>query len=216
LRLNPHNADAHKCLGDALAAQDKTTEAASEYSTALQLKPDDVTIREALALILAQKGETDKALACLYGALKIQPTPGAHAQVASLRVIRGGFQDAVQHYLEALHLKPDSPDVLNNLAWLLATCPDAHIRDGAQAVGFAERACKLTNYKQTILVGTLAAACAEAGRFDDAIAMAEKACTLASEAGEQPLVQKNQELLELYRAHRPYHEVAEQFVPVAP
>ncbi|MGA2243229.1 MAG: tetratricopeptide repeat protein [Verrucomicrobiota bacterium] len=206
LRLNPKNAEAHKCIGDALVAQDKTTEAASEYSTALELKPDDVTIREVLALILVQKGETDKALACLQEALKIQPTPGAHAQVAAIRAGQGEFPDAVGHYRAVLRLQPDSPDVLNNLAWLLATCPDARIRDGAQAIGFAERACKLTNYKQTIMVGTLAAALAEAGRFDDAIATAQKACALATQHGEPDLLRKNQELLEIYRAHKPYRE----------
>ena len=53
---------------------------------------------------------------------------------------------------------------------------------------------------------TLAAAYAEAGRFDDAISTAEKACTLASESGDQDLLKRNQALLVLYRAHQPYHE----------
>ena len=113
----------------------------------------------------------------------------------------------MEHYLAALQLKPDSSEVLNNLAWFLTTCPDAHIRDGAQAVKYAERACELTYYRETMMVGTLAAAYAEAGRFDDAILMAEKACALATESDEQDLVKKNQELLVLYRAHKPYHEI---------
>jgi hypothetical protein len=56
------------------------------------------------------------------------------------------------------------------------------------------------------MIGTLAAAYAEAGRFDDAITTAEKACILASESGKQDLLKKNQELLELYRARQPYHK----------
>ena len=68
----------------------------------------------------------------------------------------------------------------------------------------------------TPLVGTLAAAYAEAGRYDDAIAAAEKACALATAAGEQELLEKNRKLLALYRAHLPYHEAAEKFVPAAP
>jgi hypothetical protein len=56
------------------------------------------------------------------------------------------------------------------------------------------------------MVGTLAAAYAEAGRFDDAIATAQKACKLASESGEQDLLKKNNELLELYRKHLLYRE----------
>jgi tetratricopeptide (TPR) repeat protein len=95
---------------------------------------------------------------------------------------------------------------LNNFAWVLAAGTDAKIRDGKQAVQLAERACELTHYQKTMYLGTLAAAYAEAGRFDDAILTAEKACTLASELGEPNLLKRNRELLELYRAHRPYHE----------
>jgi len=56
------------------------------------------------------------------------------------------------------------------------------------------------------MVGTLAAAYAEAGRFDDAIAAAQKACSLASQSGDQELLQKNQQLLALYLKHQPYHD----------
>jgi hypothetical protein len=75
-------------------------------------------------------------------------------------------------------------------------------------VGYAERACELTHYGVTPIVGTLAAAYAGAGRFDEAIATAKKACALAEKQGEQDLLKRNQELLALYRAHRSYHEVA--------
>jgi hypothetical protein len=102
------------------------------------------------------------------------------------------------------------PETLNNLAWTFATSPDAKVRNGKRAVELAERACTFTDFKQTIFVGTLAAAYAEAGRFDDAISTAEKACALAEKSGEQNLLQKNQELLELYRAHQPYHEPLEK------
>ena len=58
------------------------------------------------------------------------------------------------------------------------------------------------------MVGTLAAAYAEAGRFDDAVATAQKACGLASESGQLELLKKNQELLELYRQRHPYRDGA--------
>jgi tetratricopeptide (TPR) repeat protein len=205
LRLNPNNPFARKFYGDTLAAQGKYAEAGAEYTAALELKPDDAVIRNALAFA-SEQVKVDQVLTNLYNNLKIMPTPEAHVQIAVIRTTRGDFRDAVGHYLEALRLKPDTPAVLNNLAWLLATCPDASVRDGAQAVKYAERVCELTDYKQTILIGTLAAAYAEAGRFDEAIATAEKACALASESGDQNLLKRNQELLERYRQHQPYHE----------
>jgi len=55
-------------------------------------------------------------------------------------------------------------------------------------------------------VGTLAAAYAEASRFDDAIATVQKACALAEKNGEQGLLTMNQQLMTLYRSNKPYHE----------
>jgi hypothetical protein len=66
-----------------------------------------------------------------------------------------------------------------------------------------------------VLVGTLAAAQAEAGRFDDAISTAQKAIALAQKNGEPDLLQKNQALLEFYRQHKAYRDVAENLVPAA-
>jgi len=131
----------------------------------------------------------------------------AQTKIAHNLCQQGDFAGAVASYRLALQTHPDLPDLLNNLGWLLAACPDARIRNGAQAVKHAGRACELTHYGLTPMVGTLAAAYAEAGRFDDAISMAEKACMMASEAGEQGLLKRNQELLVLYRAHKPYHEI---------
>jgi hypothetical protein len=95
---------------------------------------------------------------------------------------------------------------LNLLSWTFATSPDATNRNGALAVELGERACKETDYKMTVVVGTLAAAYAEAGRFDDAISTGQKACALASELGETNLLSKNRELVTLYQAHKAYHE----------
>ena len=205
LRLNDHNADAHIGLGHALAAQKKFAEAEAEYANALQLRPGDAVIRKALA-VATLKAEGEKVLTNFYEALKIQPTPEVHVRIAAILTIQGNYQDAVEHYLAALQLKPDAPDVLNNLAWLLVACPDAHIRDGTQAVKHAERACELTHYGTAQLVGTLAAAYAEAGRFDEAVSTAQKACTLAEKSGDLALLQKNRELLARYLKHQPYHE----------
>ncbi|TAK94753.1 MAG: tetratricopeptide repeat protein [Verrucomicrobia bacterium] len=140
---------------------------------------------------------------------------GAHARLASVLDRQGKTAEAIRHYRKTLRLAPDQPDALNNLAWHLAADADPLVRDGAEAVKLAERACELTGRRKAMLVGTLAAAYAEAGKFDDAIAAAQTACALAEAAGEAPLAQKNRELLELYRAHQPYHESAERLVPVA-
>jgi peptidoglycan/LPS O-acetylase OafA/YrhL len=103
-------------------------------------------------------------------------------------------------------LTPPDPKTNNNRAWSLATNPDATKRNGALAVQLAEDACQRTQYKETIMVGTLAAAYAEAGRYDEAARTAQQACELAVKNGETNLLQRNQELLTLYQNHQPYRE----------
>ena len=53
---------------------------------------------------------------------------------------------------------------LNNLAWALATCPDASLRNGAKAVQLARQANRLSDGKNPLVLRTLAAACADALR----------------------------------------------------
>ena len=217
LQIKPDYAEARYNFGNALLQKDRVDEAITQYQQALQLKPDNAKARVNLGSALLQKGRVDEAISQYQQALQLKPDNAkAHINLGSALLQKGRADEAMVHYQKALQLKPDSPDVLNNLAWLLATAPDAHIRDGVQAVKYAGRACELTHYGVAPFVGTLAAAYAEAGRYDDAIAAAQKACALATAAGERKLLEKNQQLLVLYRAHQPYHEAARKGVPAAP
>ncbi len=212
LRLHPTNIFARVYLGHALVMQDRYTDAQAEYQAALQLKPDDADLRSILAAN-SQRIQASQALTGLDEMVKTNATAEVHVQIATMQTILGNYSLAIQHYNTALSLKPDAPDALNNLAWLLATCPEAGIRDGARAVPLAEQACQLTQFNAAVFLGTLAAAYAEAGRFNVAIATAIKACALAEAAGEKNLLQKNRELLELYRAHKPYRDVPAKVIP---
>jgi tetratricopeptide (TPR) repeat protein len=98
---------------------------------------------------------------------------------------------AVPHYRQAVQLSPNSAIYLNDLAWLLATHPDADIRNGPEAVTLAEKAVELTHGTQAAFLGTLAAAYAEVGRFPEAIAAAEKALDRARAAGQSQVAEAN-------------------------
>jgi Flp pilus assembly protein TadD len=217
LEIKPNFLEACYNLGNSLLQKGRMDEAIAYYQKALKIKPDCAQACSNLGYCLFQKGSVDEAIAYYQKALEIKPDYAeARNNLNNALLQKDNMDNAITNYQKALQIKPDSLEVLNNLAWLLATCPDAHIRDGVQAVKYAGRACALTHYQKTIMVGTLAAAYAEAGRFDDAVAAAEKACALASAAGEPDLLEKNQKLLALYRARQPYHEAAEKFVPAAP
>jgi tetratricopeptide (TPR) repeat protein len=112
----------------------------------------------------------------------------------------------VAEYRQVLAAKPDQLEALNNLAWLLASCSDNAVREGMEAVRVAEQGCRLTEYKQAQMVGALGAAYAEAGRFTEAVAAAQKAIELARAGGDAQFAAVNEQLLSLYRTGRAYHQ----------
>ena len=162
-----------------------------------------------LAQGLQYEGHLQQAAVHYRMAISMEPATFhalANMNFADLLHQMGYYKEAAAHLETSLKLNPDSTVTMNDLAWTLATCPDAKIRDGTRAVQLAQRACDLTNYRETLFVGTLAAAYAEAGEFDVAVATAQNAIDLAQQQGDMESAQKNQELLQLYLAHKAYHE----------
>ena len=210
LRIHPRFSEAHFLLGLVAEREGKTDEAAEHFRTAADLTPQGSwSTRQAQAIAFTRLGRTGEAIAACRSALEVAPdNPEALMVLGQLLSQRGDTAEALQHWREALRLKPNDPELLNNLAWSLATHPDATLRNGAEAVRHGERACELTKHRRAMLVGTLAAAYAEAGRFPDAVATAQKAQALALAEGDQKLAARNAELLELYRAGQAYHEEA--------
>ena len=92
----------------------------------------------------------------------------------------GNHAGAIRHYARALELQPNAIDLVVRLARLLATCPDARLRDGARAVALAEHAAALSNQRDAWALDTLAVAYAAAGRFTAAESSAERAQQRAS------------------------------------
>ena len=222
LRVRPDDAGAHNNLGAALLSKGQVQEAIGQFEKALHLKPDYFDAQDNLGCALSLEDRNDEALRHFQECLRLKPASVLpHLRLARNLTQLGRFHDAAFHMEEFLRTCPrgsleaeSSPvrepalGALNDLAWLLASSEQAEDRDGLRAIRFAERACELTQYRQTVFVGTLAAAYAEAGRFPEALTTAEMASKLAAEAGDQALLAKNQQLLELYRTRRPYHEPA--------
>jgi tetratricopeptide (TPR) repeat protein len=207
IRMNPNLFTPHRLLGNVLAMEGKTDEAIAEYRIAAKIRPEDADTHAVLGIMQMQKNQQDDAATEFLLATRIQPTNAvANYQLALIYQSRKETQKAVDYYHKTLRAQPDFVEALNNLAWLLAANHDSTLRNGTEAASLAERACKLTDYKAPVFVGTLAAAYAEAGRFADAVTTAEKARDIALSAGQKETADKNAELLQLYRAGHAYHE----------
>jgi tetratricopeptide (TPR) repeat protein len=130
----------------------------------------------------------------------------AHAYLGSALLERGRTQAAIEHYSEAVRLRPDFLSAANNLAWLLATGENEELRNPYVAVRLAQRAARLTSQGDPSVLDTLAAALAAANRFEEATRVAERGIELARAAGEHELEAAILRRLELYRAGRAYTE----------
>ena len=207
LVVAPFSADLHFDLGAALVFRGETGEGIPQLQLACAIKPQWAAPRFLLGQTLAREGRIEEAAQHLRESLRLEPdNAGAHSQLAAALSAQHQTAEAVAHYTEALRLEPDLAEALNNLAWIRAAHPQAEFRNGAEAVRLAERACKVTEFKEAVMVGTLATAYAEAGRFDEAVATARKARELALAAGQQGVADQNQKLIELFSARRPYRE----------
>ena len=118
----------------------------------------------------------------------------------------GDLRAAVDRYNRALAINPDSTVALNNLAWILATARDSSQRDGSQAVDLAQRACKISGQSRPIMIGTLAAAYAENGQFEEAVRTAQRAADQARALGDDELAQRNLQLKQQYAERKPFRQ----------
>lgn len=106
--------------------------------------------------------------------------------------------------------------VLNQRAWLRATCPNAAFRDGKSAVADAKKACEMNKRKEAQFVDTLAASSAEAGDFEAAVRYQEEAINLKktepapkdkkTAIASKGSLQAYEHRRELYKRHQPFRD----------
>ena len=192
---------------NAYASNGQDELAIRDFSKAIQLNHNFAMAYANRGAIYERKGEHELAIKDFRKAIELNPTfAPTHFSMAVSLQRQGKAKEAVSYYLQALRLQADWLPVMNNLAWILATHQDAEVRDGAEAVRLAERACELSQYKLPVTLDTLATAYAEAGQFDQAVKNAEKAIKLAQASGKETLAKAIQDRLELYKVKRPYRE----------
>lgn len=197
----------HTSVGRLLVTKKEYAKAEAEYDEALKLNPKHVSAYLGRAVVRFEQKKDADADADMAAAEKLFPND-AFVQLsrASVAARRGRYADADRSLTAALKLNPKYAGALNLRAWLLAVCPDADFRDGAKAVELATEACKQTKWKSPSYIDTLAAAYAEAGKFDDAVKWQKKAMEdenlMAREGGEM------KKRLELFTAKKAYREEA--------
>jgi protein O-mannosyl-transferase len=205
--LHPRLFSSHYGLGSVYVLKGDEASAMREFEIARDIQPTNAVVYNSIGVLLLARGHVMEASNYFSTAAMLEPTNAiANSQLAALLSSARQDAQAAVYYRTALNAAPNQAEVLNNFAWLLATSADDRVLNGSEAVRHAERACELTRQQAPLFIGTLAAAYAAAGRFDDAIADATRARDLAREQKLEPVAARNEELLQLYRAHKPFRE----------
>ena len=177
--------------------------ALKDADRAVELGPENAEAYNDRGVIKRVLGQWRAAAEDYTRALKISPR---HQQALANRgyVLKklGRFTEAVRDYQRAIKINPNEAVVHNDLAWLLATCPDDEIRTPAEAVRHAERAVELSNRKDGRYLDTLAAAYAAAGDFGKATETGLEAIPLLADAEQFEADQR----VDLYADGKPYVE----------
>jgi tetratricopeptide (TPR) repeat protein len=199
-RLAPGDAAAHNALATGYFAQNRIADVITQSGEALVIDPNSAGAYYNLGCARARLGEDEEAVACFRKVLGLDPgSAEAHCALAHVLNRRGQTGAAAEEYREASRLSPRWTAGYDRAAWFLASHPDPARRNGPRAVELAEMACEATGGQDPHLLKTLAAAYAEAGRWDRAEETARAALRLA--AGDRGLVSELEGHLRRYQAH---------------
>ncbi len=179
---------AHSLLGLAHLNQGRTNESVRHLLEAIRVSPSRGTPNLNMGRIAMAQGKYDEALMWLKRAFAREPD-NQHilCTLASVYAIRKNPEPAMKLYREVLRLNPLQGFARSQLAWMLATCPKASLRNGEEAVEIAIPLVGMSDGASPKAHDILAAAYAENGDFDKAIRHATEALRLLSANKAQPL-----------------------------
>lgn len=209
VKLQPRNANAYYYRGVSYLAMGKLDEAIADLRKASSIDPNSWMSFGRLGDALARAGRYSEAVEAYQRVVKLKPRKvAAYHLLARLQDAAGDARGALESLRIGRAAMPDDVSLAHNLAWRLATASDADLRDGAEAVKLLEQIRAVTSDPDAALYDTLAAAYAEAGRYEDAVATARKALDAATAASMDDLAARIKRRLNLYEDGRPYHEPA--------
>ncbi len=207
ITLNPQQWQAYFNRAAELRDHGKLHEAVADLNQVVKLNPEFAGAYLNRGNIYVRQGELDKAIAD-YNAALLRDANLSYVYIvrANLFLRKKNYRKAMSDLQTAVQMDTKKPErALNALAWLRATCPEPGIRDGKEGVELAIKACELSEWKDSGIIDTLAAAYAELGDFDRAIKYQKQVLQMVEPSTDDG---KLRQRLALYGKHKPYRETA--------
>jgi tetratricopeptide (TPR) repeat protein len=225
--IEPENAKVQNGLGISLYVAGETEQGFEHLRHSVRLNPRWLESHLVLGKFLLEQGRAREAIPELQTAIGIKPrfAPGEETLASALEAM-GDWSGALGHWRKALEIDPVRKSAMLGTAWLLATAPDAEVRNGAEAEHLAEEANAQSPADDPNVMDVLAASYAEEGDFSHASEHASHALDLANQHNEKALASAIRTRLALYAEQKPYRETQSnaalqarrsvQTVPVVP
>lgn len=204
IELSPSFSAAYTARAAARRRKGDLNAALTDCLKAIELDPKDPIAYSTCGYVRSETGDLSEAVTYFTKSIELAPdsAPDYYNRGRMYKSL-GKYRQSIEDYAAAIRLDPQLSWAYNNLAWLLATCPQREFRDGKKAVELAKKACELTGWQDPDTLGTLAAAYAEAGDFDEAVRWQNKALEFPEYGKEEG---KASQRLRLYKERKPYRE----------
>lgn len=211
IRLAPNYQRAYLNRGVQFFVRHDYTRAIADFSRAIQLMPKDGSAYAYRGCAYAKRGDRVRAISDAKIAINLRPATGFYAWRAldlqmrsrAYRVL-GQMAPALRDLREAIRVAPTDHSTYDNLAWFLATCPEASFRNGTEAVSLAKKACELSHWLRSECIDTLAVGYAEAGDFDQAVKYEKQALNDSSLAPKER--EEREKRLALFLQRKPFRD----------
>ena len=205
LELDPQDTKAYNGAAIAAMALGQPRMSLNYLRAAIRLDPQYAFAHYNLGCVLEGYKLIDEAIVQFDKAYKLDPEfSEAVSKLADLLILRRRYAEAFEVLQSAVAGFADQVYFHSTLSWLLATCPEDRLRNGARALVHADQACQLSARRDPWALDSRAAALAELQRFNEAISTAGRALALAREQGKDDLANQIEQRIYLYQTGQPY------------
>jgi tetratricopeptide (TPR) repeat protein len=206
IQLDPRAATPHHGLGEVYQHQRDLESAQREWHRAIELEPFLSEPYRSLGTAHLAQGQPEQAIEYLRKSIELDKSSvRARVDLAQALIATNQIPAAAEQLQIAVGLRPSVLSA-NNLAWILATAPDERLRNDKEALRLADIACRANDFESPDLLDTLAAANANAGRYDNAVQWVDKAIAIATAEKNSRLASALKTRREAYLAKRPYRD----------
>jgi tetratricopeptide (TPR) repeat protein len=195
-------AKANYSIGVLMMSGGRFADAITYLTDAVKSQPNYAEAHQVLADALRRVGRFEPAAEHYREVMRIDPSSADARFGYAVALVRlGRYREARDSLAESLTVLHDQPMLTLALARILATAPDASVRDGRRALALAQQLAQTV--KTTDVGETLAMAFAEVGDYSSAIGVQKDVMAVAARAGQRETVAIMEPNLRLYERQQP-------------